>query len=100
MLEPVNQHAKARDHPEQRIGQIDPHRILHALDAVIVGAGADVEMAKDAKEGEPEDTEDEVPDEEEGDAREEGDEVDEGGDGGEGRSYFCIDLRAVSTGLR
>ena len=92
MLNPINRHATRRDQPKEGIHQIDPNRILHPLNTIIVRACANVHLAEDAKECDPEDEEYEVPDEEHGDARDEGDKVEGGCDGGEGGGYFCVDL--------
>jgi len=90
MLDPVNQHATRGDQPQQRIHQIDPNRVLHALNAIIIRSCVNVHLSKDTEEGDPQDEEDQVPNEEEGNARDEGDEVEGCGDGGEGGSYFCV----------
>jgi hypothetical protein len=67
--------------------------MLHPENArIALRVGFDVEVPEDAKDGDPKDEEDRVPDEEEGDAADEGDEVKEGGYGGEGGSYFCKGL--------
>jgi len=64
--------------------------MLHPENArIALRVGFDVEVPEDAKDGDPKDEEDRVPDEEEGNAADKGDEVKESGYGGEGGSYFC-----------
>ena len=92
MLDPINQHTASRDEPEKGIHQINPNGILHPSNAIVIIASTDIHLAKDTKEGDPQDEEDQVPGEEQGDARDEGDEVECCGHGGEGCSHFCVDL--------
>jgi hypothetical protein len=67
--------------------------MLHPEDSrIALRVGFDVEVPEDAKDGDPKDEQDRVPDEEEGNAADEGDEVEEGGYGGEGGNYFCKGL--------
>jgi hypothetical protein len=67
--------------------------MLHSDDPTIsLSIGMDIQVAKDTKESDPEDEENQIPDEEEWNARYEGNEVDDGGDSGEGGSDFGVDL--------
>ena len=47
-----------RHEPEQRIHQIDPHGVLHAVDAALLGSRVcgDVDVTEEAEERDPEDT--------------------------------------------
>lgn len=92
MSNPEYQHAHRRDQPKQRIHQIHPNRILHALNPrIALRPLLDIHIAKQAEERDPQDEQDRVADPGEGDAGGEGDEVQQGEEGGEGGGYFCVD---------
>lgn len=100
LLDEVYQHANGAAEPEQRIDQIDPDCVLHALNATIaLRIGMDIHVAKDPEHGDPEDEQNGVPDEEQRDADDDRDHVDECGDGAEGPDghsvtlLFCISRR-------
>jgi len=90
VLDPEDRHSNRTNQPQQHIHKINPNSMLHPENArVALRVGLDVEVPEDAKDGDPKDKENRVPDEEEGNAADERDEVKEGGYGREGSSYFC-----------
>jgi hypothetical protein len=97
VLDPEHRHTNSTDQPEQSIGQINPHGILHPLYTCIsLRMLLDVQIAKYAKQGDPEDEEDTVPCESERDPRHEGNHVEDGGDSREGAGNYCVDLDATN----
>jgi hypothetical protein len=91
--DPEDRHPDRADQPQQHIHKINPNGMLHPENArIALCVGFDVEIPEDAKDSNPKDEEDGIPDEEEGNAADEGDEVEEGRDCREGGSYFCEGL--------
>lgn len=61
---PAETAPQGRSDPEEEVGEIDPDGVLHARDAgIALGVFADVHLAEDAEQGEPEEDEDALPDE-------------------------------------
>lgn len=93
MEPPVRGRRRGANQPEQRVRQVDPDRVLHALDIrVAMGPLVDVQAAKQAEEGDPEYEDDETPHRHDGESEHEGDEVENGRDGGETSNDDRVDL--------
>lgn len=97
---PVGGHANGADEPEDQVGQVDPDGVLHGLDvAVALGVLVDVHLAKDAKDGAPQDEHDEAPGRDRGEAHDERDQVEQRGQRGEGADNDGVDLKAADEHL-
>lgn len=97
---PVGGHANGADEPEDQVGQVDPDGVLHGLDvAVALGVLVDVHLAKDAKDGAPQDEHDEAPGRDGGEAHDERDQVEQRGQRGEGADNDGVDLKAADEHL-
>lgn len=96
MRPPVAEVGDGRDEPEQRVGEVYPHGPLHALDtAVALRVLVDEQLAERAKQRDPQNEDDDVPDPDDGEAQDEGDQVEQGGRRRERADDLSEDLRSV-----
>ena len=99
LLDEEHKHANSAAQPEQRIEQVYPDRVLHALDAAIaLRVRMDVELPKDAKDGDPENEKNCIPDEEKRDVDNDRDHIDERRYGTKGPYGYGVALFSQSVG--